>query len=107
MFGRKERKEQLEELEAKIKFLKTKLDTIDPTKPEYETVCANLDHLYAMREKYCLPWHARAESLNAIVPGLIGLAGTVLVINSEHVGNITSKAFNSVFSSLFKNNRRA
>lgn len=101
----KKRKEQLEEIDAKIELLKTKLDKIEPTEPEYRTVCENLDRLYAMREKYCLPWHARSESLNAIVPGLIGLAGTVLVINSEHVGNITSKAFNSVFGSLFKHRR--
>lgn len=75
--------------DALLELAKTK-----PNTQEYSSILDKIERLHKLKVPAKEP--RKRLSPDAVIGGIVSLAGIVMVVNAEHVGAVTSKAFSIV-----------
>lgn len=70
------------------------LATTKPNTKDYSDILEKIERLYKLKGPEKEP--RKRISPDVLISGAVSLAGIVMVINAEHVGAVTSKAFSLV-----------
>jgi hypothetical protein len=83
-----------EGLQKAIDDAMLELATTKPNTEDYDSILEKIERLYKLKGPEKEP--RKRISPDALISGFVSLAGIVLVVNAEHVGAVTSKAFSIV-----------
>ena len=88
------RNDETEGLKKAIDDALLELAMTKPNTEDYATILEKIERLYKLKGPEKEP--RKRLSPDALIAGVVSLAGIVLVANAEHVGAVTSKAFSII-----------